>query len=150
MGRILGLDYGQKRTGIAISDSSHSFASPRSVIEGEPALLKEVARLVEAEDIVRIVLGLPLNMNGTAGPKAAEVLAFKARLERAVTIPVETWDERLSTVQADLALREGGMSDRKRGLHVDKVAAQIILQSYLDRQRRIKEEEAYENDPDER
>lgn len=135
MGKLLGIDHGERRSGIAISDSTHTFASARAVLEGEEALLREVERLVAEEGIERVVLGLPLNMDGSKGPKALAVLAFKERLEKRLGLPVDAWDERLSTVQAQGALREGGLSSRQRAARVDKVAAQIILQSYLDRQK---------------
>jgi putative Holliday junction resolvase len=135
LGKLLGIDHGDRRFGIAISDSTHTFASARAVIEGEEALLRGVEKLIAEEGIERLVLGLPLNMDGTTGPKALAVLAFKERLEKRFGLPVDTWDERLSTVQAQGALREGGLSSRQRAARVDKVAAQIILQSYLDRHR---------------
>jgi putative Holliday junction resolvase len=143
MGRILGIDHGVKRVGLALSDPSHTIARPLRVVAGEAALFQELPRLLRDEEVERIVLGLPLNMDGSIGPKAMELLAFKERLERRLVealggegaVAVETWDERLTTLQAEGALRSGGLSARERRERVDKVAAQILLQSYLDRQR---------------
>jgi putative Holliday junction resolvase len=134
-GRLLGIDFGDKRIGLALSDPSRMFAAPLKVVEGEAALREELERLFSEEEVHGIVLGLPLNMDGTVGPKARQVLLFKERLEKEWGKPVETWDERLTTVQAEGALRESGMSARKRAGRVDKIAAQILLQCYLDRQR---------------
>lgn len=139
MGRILGIDYGTKRIGLALSDSGQILASPLTVVHGETALYRELERLLNEEPVERLVVGLPLNMNGTVGPKAREVLAFKKRLEERFGLPVDTSDERLSTVQADVAMREAGLSFRKRAQRLDKVAAQIVLQAYLDRQRESQE-----------
>ncbi len=135
MGRILGIDYGTKRIGLALSDEGQILASPLTVVHGESALYRELERLCAEESVERLVVGLPLNMNGTIGPKAKEVLAFKERLEKRFGLPVDTSDERLSTVQAESALREAGLSFRKRAQKIDKVAAQILLQAYLDQQR---------------
>ena len=135
MGRVLGIDHGTKRIGLALIDSGQVLASPLGVVDGETALYEELERLLAREPIERLVVGLPLNMDGTLGPKAKEVLAFKKRLEERCGLPVDTADERLSTVQAEAALREAGLSLAQRARRVDKVAAQIILQSYLDRER---------------
>jgi putative Holliday junction resolvase len=140
--RILGLDLGDRRIGLALSDPSFTFASPLGVMEGEAALWKELPGLIAEKEVSRIVLGLPVNMDGTLGPRARRALDFKARLETAFHLPVEAWDERLTTFQAQGALREGGLSSRQQAAHVDKVAAQIILQSYLDRQRVRERDEA--------
>ena len=135
MGRVLGVDYGSKRIGLALSDLSGLIARPLAVVDGEAELFTLLPRLVEEEEVETVVIGLPRNMDGSLGPKAREVLEFKARLEERTDLPVETWDERLTTVQAERALRDGGLSRGKRGRRVDKVAAQILLQSYLDRAR---------------
>ncbi len=135
MGRIVGIDYGSRRIGLALSDDGQTLASPRTVAHGEGALYRELERLFAEESVERLVVGLPLNMDGTVGPKAKEVLAFKERLEKRFGIPVDTSDERLSTVQAEDAMREAGLSFAKRARRVDKVAAQILLQAYLDRRR---------------
>jgi putative Holliday junction resolvase len=132
MGRVLGIDYGEKRIGLALSDPTGSLARALEVVEGEDALWGVLERLGRDEDVDRIVLGLPRNMDGSVGRKAREVMEFKERLERRAGLPVETWDERLTTVEAERYLRAGGIGPRKRGRRVDKVAAQILLQSFLD------------------
>ena len=159
MGRALGIDHGEKRIGLALSDSGRLFARPLEVIEGEARFFRRLSDLVAEQEIEEIVLGLPLNMDGSQGPKAAEVLAFKERLEVALAdcgareggarhrsdadgsaaergpqVPVTLWDERLTTVQAERAMAMGGLRSRERRARVDKVAAQVLLQSYLDAQ----------------
>ena len=147
-GRILAIDYGDRWIGLALTDPSQRVAFPLRVVEGEAALRGEIERLFAEEKIERLVLGLPLNMDGTTGPKGRQVLAFKERLEKEFALPVDTWDERLTTVQAESALRQAeprgrgsqkGRPRKSRPLkragdrRVDQIAAQIILQSYLDR-----------------
>ncbi len=133
MGRVIGIDYGTKRFGLALSDTGRTLASPVAVLHGEAALRRELDRLIETEEVDRVVVGLPLNMDGSVGRKAKEVLAFRDRLARSLELPVDTYDERLTTVQAEDLLREAGFSFHQRAERIDKVAAQILLQSYLDR-----------------
>jgi putative Holliday junction resolvase len=134
MGRWLGVDYGEKRVGLAISDESGILATPLRI--AEVLSPKQAARAVReacAEiEAVGIVVGLPLNMNGTIGFKAEEVNAFCERLRRSVNVPVETWDERLSTSMVERVLLEADMSRGKRRKVRDKLAAQVILQGWLD------------------
>ena len=130
--RILGIDHGDRRFGLALSDPGKSFAFPFEVIEGEDALFKRLGPLLEEKEVERIIVGLPLNMDGSTGKKANQVLDFKERLFEKFSITIDVWDERLTTVQAENLLREVGGSARKRKSRVDMVAAQIILQSYLD------------------
>jgi putative Holliday junction resolvase len=133
--RILGVDYGEKRIGLAVSDPLGLFAQPLEAVEVAGDLGDAAMRVVEfARELgaTEILLGLPRQMDNTLGTKAEEVLAFKELLEKAVDLPVITWDERLSTAQAERHLRETGWSRRKRQRRVDMVAAQIILQGYLD------------------
>ena len=134
MPRTLGVDLGDRWIGLALGDPTGTCARPLEVVERGDAFWKAVERLVAEEEVNRIVLGLPLNMDGSVGPRARQALAFKAEIERRYGLPVDTWDERLTTVQAEIALRASGLSGPKRAERVDKVAAQIILQSYLDRQ----------------
>jgi putative Holliday junction resolvase len=134
--RLLGIDYGDRRFGLALTDRSGAVALPLDVVEGEEALWRRLTELLSEEEIQQIVLGLPRNMDGTLGPKAKQVLAFKTRLEARLGLSVETWDERLTTVQAERLLRDGGLSSRdRRRSRVDMVAAQILLQSYIEAQR---------------
>jgi putative Holliday junction resolvase len=133
-GRILGLDLGRRRIGVAVSDPSGLLASPEGSIEvrGSPEGLAEVCDLMERYGVARVVVGHPLLLDGTAGEEARQVEAWAERLRERVSVPVELWDERLSTVAAERALLEGGMRREKRRLHRDAVAAALMLQSYLD------------------
>jgi putative Holliday junction resolvase len=134
MGRWLGVDYGEKRVGLAVSDESGILATPWRI--AEVLSPKQAARAVReacAEiEAVGIVVGLPLNMNGTIGFKAEEVNVFCERLRRSVNVPVEIWDERLSTSMVERVLLEADMSRGKRRKVRDKLAAQVILQGWLD------------------
>jgi putative Holliday junction resolvase len=132
--RILGLDHGTKRVGVAVSDEMHMIALPLEYIAPEPfadflARLKEILREKEIE---LILIGMPRNMDGSYGPAALKVQEFAAALKDAVTIPLKLWDERLTTTQAQKFLIQGGMRRDKRKEKVDQTAAAILLQSYLD------------------
>ncbi len=133
MGRILCLDMGEKRIGVAVSDAMHMIASPHSVYTrvGYGPDVKHMQRLMQELDGELIVVGLPRNMDGTLGPSAQKAQAFAEKLGEA-GILVAFWDERLSTVSAQRSLIEGGMRREQRRGTVDKVAAAVILQSYLD------------------
>jgi len=139
--RILAIDHGDRRFGLAISDPDGSIAFALEVVEGEAALLEMLPGLLDDRAVERVVLGLPLNMDGTMGPRVALVLEFRKRLEDLLAVEVEVWDERLTTVEAERSLREAGCSPRQRRRVVDKVAAQILLQSYLDTRRRAPDDE---------
>lgn len=139
--RIIGIDYGVARFGIAISDTSKIIAMPLMTIaaesKSEKSVLKILKELTAASDlnaytIESIVIGLPLKMNGKFGMQADEVMHFIELLKTHTTIAIIPWDERLTTVQAEKSMREGNMSRKKRSKIVDKAAATIILQSYLD------------------
>jgi len=132
--RILGLDHGTKRVGVAVSDELHMIALPLEYIAPEPfadflARLKEILREKEIE---LILIGMPRNMDGSYGPAALKVQEFAAALKDAVTVPLKLWDERLTTTQAQKFLIQGGMRRDKRKEKVDQTAAAILLQSYLD------------------
>ncbi len=133
MGRLMGLDIGERRIGIALSDEGRRIASPHSVLSrvGWGPDTKAICELFAREGCDAVVCGLPRNMNGSAGFQAEEVRLFAQQLEkRGLTV---LWmDERLTTVAAEHALIEGGMRREDRKKHVDKVAAAIILQRYLD------------------
>lgn len=136
MSRVLGIDHGDRRIGIAFSDPMRIIASSLCVIDntGLKHALAEILALCEKHDVSQIVIGLPLNMNGSSGEAAQKVIHFTEELRKRTKIPVLTWDERLSTVSAQHALIEAGTRrENRRGL-VDKVAAQIILQHWLDAQ----------------
>lgn len=136
--RVLGIDLGSKRVGVAVSDRSGLLASPLCVIQrGSSQRIDhlEIARLVQAEEAVAVVVGLPLNMDGTAG-RAAEAAKREAeRMTTVVGVPVYVHDERLTTVEADRVLIEQKMRAQARRRIVDKVAAAVMLQSWLDSQR---------------
>ena len=137
MRRILGLDYGTKTVGVALSDELHITAQPLETITRKDAnkLRKTYARieeLVKEYDVEKIVLGLPKNMNNTEGERCEKTLEFKEMLERRTSLPVTLWDERLTTVSADRAMIEGNIRREDRKQYVDKLAAVFILQVYLD------------------
>ena len=135
--RILGLDFGSKTVGVAVSDGLLLTAQGVETIErkDENKLRKTCARIEEliAEDeITEIVLGLPKNMNNTEGERVEKTKAFGEMLERRTGLPVHYWDERLTTVAAEQILMESGVRRENRKAVIDKVAAGLILQGYLD------------------
>ncbi len=134
--RILGIDYGQKRIGIAISDEMAIVATPVGTVEesGVNAAVAAIAKIVTEREVGKIIVGLPRNMDGSIGPKAQETLAFVEKLKTRSTVPIQMWDERLTTKAAERAMIEADVSRKKRRENIDKMAAQLILQSYLDSQ----------------
>lgn len=136
MARVLGVDYGERRLGFAVSDEDGIIAMPLCVVtvDHPRRALDEVQRQVREKQASRVIIGMPLNMNGSRGPAADAVEQFISRLRATVTIPVETWDERLSSKAAERILIDANMRRAKRKTVIDQVAAQIILQSYLDAQ----------------
>jgi putative holliday junction resolvase len=134
MSKVLGVDFGERRTGVAISDAARVIAFPRETLECPRVeqAAAAVARLAAAENVSEIVVGYPLNMNGSKGPRTARTDEFLAELVRRTAIPLQTWDERLSTKIAEAVLIEAGTRREKRRGVVDKLAAQVILQGYLD------------------
>lgn len=133
-GRILGIDLGGRRIGLALSDPlGHTAQGLESIRNtGEVEVMKNIRERVEADEIKEIVVGLPLNMDGSIGPEAKAASSFATRLGEALGIPVHTWDERLTSVQADRILAEGGVRGPDRKRLQDRIAAQLILQAYLD------------------
>ena len=135
--RIMGLDFGSKTVGVAISDPTGFLAGGVEIIrrDREHKLRKTLSRIEEIiveYGVEKIVLGCPLNMDGTSGDRVTKTLAFKESLERRTGLPVILCDERLSTVEADEIMDEVGVRKQDRKKHVDKIAATIILQRYLD------------------
>jgi putative Holliday junction resolvase len=132
--RVLALDHGTKRIGVAISDELKMIAQPLEFIPAEPfnAFLSRIQELLRVKEVDLIVVGMPRNMDGSYGPAALKVQEFVAALKTAVTTPITTWDERLTSVQANRFLIEGNVRREKRKEKVDKMAAAILLQSYLD------------------
>jgi len=138
--RIIGIDYGDKRIGIAISDPLGFTAQGVAVIgkgESYDEDIKELKKIIKKyEGVDEILIGLPKTMAGQIGVQAEKVLKFQEALKAAFKIPINTWDERLTTVQAERTLIEAGLSGKKRRKVVDKSAAAYILQSYLDSKRK--------------
>ncbi len=130
---ILGLDVGEKRIGVALADGL--LAIPLTMIDraGEEADLERVLALAEEHGVKRIVVGLPRSLDGSIGRQAERVLSFSSALSESTDVPVDTWDERLSTVSAERLLLGAGVKRDKRRARRDAMAAAIILQSYLDR-----------------
>jgi putative Holliday junction resolvase len=133
--RALGVDLGSKRIGIAVSDRSGTIASPLTVVQrsgNKGADHRRIAALVAEEEAEIVVVGLPLNMNGTLGPAAQAAVAEAKALATVVGVPVETFDERRTTVTADQAMMEFKMNAQARRRVVDKVAAAVMLQNWLE------------------
>ena len=134
--RILALDHGTKRIGVAVSDETKTIAQPLEFIPAEPFadFLERLKKLLIEKEIDLILVGLPRNMDGSYGPAALKVQEFMAVLRTAVTVPIKTWDERLTSAQANKVLIQANVRRAKRKEKVDKMAAAILLQSYLDGQ----------------
>lgn len=135
--RIMGLDYGSKTVGVAISDSLGITAQGIETIERKEEnklrqTLAKIEALVKEYEVEKIVLGFPKNMNNTIGERAEKSLELKEKLERRIGIPVIMWDERLTTVEAERTLIESKVRRENRKKYVDKIAAVFILQGYLD------------------
>ena len=135
--RKLGIDYGDARLGFALSDPMGIIASPLEVYnrKGLAADLKYIADLIKAKEVDAVIIGLPVNMDGTKGVRAEKSLEFGDKLKEFCGVNIDYMDERLSTVSAEKALIEGNMRREKRKEVIDKIAAQIILQNYLDRRK---------------
>ena len=136
-GRVLGLDVGQRRTGLAVSDSDGLLATPYTTITAKTPQ-KDIAAILaiaKEEEIGLIVVGLPLSLDGTVGPQAQLTLDFCDALRAASHLPVETWDERYSTVEAGTRLHEAGVAPSRNRARLDAAAAAVLLQSYLDAHR---------------
>lgn len=139
--KILGVDYGDARTGLALSDISGFLASGAGCIKSTGFLktAESVAEIAVKNDVGLIVLGHPINMNGTLGPRSEKVQAFGKHLEEISGIRVELFDERLSTANAHVILNQTNTRGQKRKDVIDEMSACLILQSYLDRERARKE-----------
>lgn len=135
--RVLGIDVGTQRIGVALSDPTGTIAQSLAVIPraGWNAVLAEIRRLVDAHGVERIVVGLPLRLDATEGDAAREARVFAARVAAAVPVPVEMQDERLSTAEAERAMVAQDVRREERRRRRDAVAAAVFLQTYLDRQR---------------
>lgn len=137
MKRVLGIDFGDKRIGVAISDSLGITAQGLAVIEntGRKAAFESIAKMIDEHGIDTVVLGLPRNMNGSYGPMAEKIQRLGRRISQQLGVYVVYQDERMTTIIAEQALIEGNMRREDRKKVVDRVAAQVILQSYLDRKK---------------
>jgi putative Holliday junction resolvase len=132
--RIMGLDYGERRIGVAMSDLFGWTAQGLEVIDRKVVKdpMGRIAELIRQYEVESIVVGLPKNMNGTIGPSGEYCMAFAEQIKQIIPLPVKLWDERLTTVSAERTLIEADVSRRKRKQVIDKMAAAILLQSYLD------------------
>ncbi len=135
--RIMGLDVGERRIGVALSDAEGRLASPLTTINARPVTecLERIVRMVADYAVSELVVGLPLTLRGEVGPQARAVQQFARQLEERLGLPVHLFDERLTTAAADQLLREMGLKPEKRKQQIDQVAAAIILQDFLDHQR---------------
>ena len=135
--RIMAIDYGDARTGVAVSDPTGLLAGQTFLIKSRKAqvVLEELAALANAQGAEELVMGYPRNMDGTLGPRAEKYAAFAKRLEAATGLPVILWDERRTTVDAHRILQQAGKNAKKRKKTVDAVAASLILEGYLDYKR---------------
>ncbi|MCQ4086267.1 Holliday junction resolvase RuvX [Saccharibacillus sp. JS10] len=133
--KLLGLDYGDRRIGVAVSDAFGWTAQGIEVIhrrEGNDSYLERIVELAKSNEVEEVVVGLPKNMNGTIGPRGELCIEFAESLREVLGLPVHLWDERLTTVSAERTLLEADVSRKKRKQVVDKIAAGLILQNYLD------------------
>lgn len=135
--RILAVDPGTKRVGVAVSDPTGTIAQALTTVEAEPldTLASRLAEIAVAQEARRIVVGLPRRLDGSYGPEAKSARELAEDLRKAAGLPVELVDERLTTVAAERSLVAGGVRRAKRRLSVDRVAATLLLQSHLDRRR---------------
>lgn len=135
--KILGLDMGSKRIGVAVSDGLGIIAEGLLTLEKEKDadLIRQLRDIILTEEIKEIVVGLPLNMDGSCGPQAKSAISFADSLKEKFDIPIKLWDERMSTMEVERIMIEADVSRAKRKKKIDKLAAQVILQSYLNAQR---------------
>lgn len=138
MMRLMGLDVGDKTIGVAVSDELGFGAHPVTVIRRTDSVRKDIGRvreLAEEHNVERIIVGVPIMLAGTTGVQAEKVLAFIEEMRKRIRTPIETWDERLTTSEVERMLIETGHRREKRREIIDKHAAAVILQSYMDRQK---------------
>lgn len=139
-GRILAIDLGERRLGLAISDPLQLIAQGLPTVERRKRRedLNYLKSLVRRYEVSLVVVGNPINMDGTAGPQSVEAAEFASKLEKHLQTKVSLWDERLTSVEANRRLRESGMAPQKRAKSVDQVAAVLLLENFLEAQRRAK------------
>lgn len=131
--RYLAIDYGQKRTGLAMCDQHERIASPLTVLTGQAELLEQIAEVVRTEEAQAVLIGLPLNMDGSEGPAAKRVRDFAAELAQKIDIDIYFHDERLSTFQAQGKLAGMDLTRKQKKKHLDAIAAAEILQCFLEK-----------------
>jgi putative pre-16S rRNA nuclease len=136
-GRIMALDVGGRRIGVALSDPTRVLASPLTTLRAEPRprAISQIAELVAQHQVVEVVVGLPLTLSGEIGPQAKLVQAFVEELRAALAVPLHLFDERLTSVAAERLMQELGIKPDRRRERIDEVAASIILQDFLDSRR---------------
>ena len=136
-GRVMALDVGGRRIGVALSDTTRVLASPLTTLRAEPRdrVLSEIAALVLRHEVAEVVVGLPLTLSGEIGPQAHVIQLFVERLKGVLTAPIHMFDERLTTVAAERMMIDLGMKPEQRKARIDEVAASIILQDFLDSRR---------------
>jgi len=133
MDRLLGIDYGDVRVGLAISDPLKITAAPLVLLKNNKELIASVIKILSEYNFSRIIIGMPKNMDGSQGFSAEKVLKFKDLLSKQIDIDIELIDERLTTVEASRKLQEAGINTRKQKDKIDMMAAVLILQTYLDK-----------------
>ena len=134
MNPVLGIDFGRARIGLAISDELRFLAHPLETVPANKDSINRISEIVRDRKIDKVIVGIPRHMSGEIGAAANEALEFATKLREQLPCAVETWDERLTTVAANRALRDAGKKTRDTRKFVDQVAAQMILQGYLDRE----------------
>jgi putative Holliday junction resolvase len=137
MKRVLGIDLGSVRIGLALSDELGWMAHPLQTLKTSPSSAEEIIALAIQHDVSHLILGLPRNMNGTYGPAAEHCRSFAEKLRALTAIPVILWDERLTTAAATRHLHEAGLKSKEHRAIIDKVAAQQILQDWMDAQAQV-------------
>jgi len=130
-GVLIGLDYGSKRVGVAVCDSGQSIASPLQVLQQQPGIEKQLKQIADEYAAVGLVVGLPVHMSGDEGEKAQEARKFGGQIVTATKLPIVFHDERFTSKMADIAMIGAGLSQQKRKAKIDMLAAQFMLQAYL-------------------
>ncbi len=130
-GKVLAVDYGTRRVGLALSDSARRIALPYRTLAAGPRLIEEIAAIVEEEGVVAVVVGLPIGLSGQETPRTREVRAFAEKLRARLGLPVHLVDERLTSLEAERRLREAGRKPSREKHRVDQVAAMLILEQFL-------------------
>lgn len=137
MMRYLAIDYGARRTGVAVCDASETVVSPLEVLDSRRGLVERISRIIVAQGAEAVVLGLPLNMDGSEGPQAGQVRAFAEQLRRHIEVPVYFQDERLSSFGAEQKWQESGLGKGRKKARLDALAAAEILQSFLEGRKNV-------------